>query len=119
MDTVDGFQGREKEAIVISLVRPNPECEIGFLSDTRRMNVALTRARRKLLVVGDMATLAGHDFYRQLLDYIESIGAYHSVWNKITSNCGRTDVPLPGHRVSKLPEVGRRPRRRKNVRVGV
>ena len=82
VDTVDGFQGREKEAIVISLVRSNPECEIGFLSDTRRMNVALTRARRKLLVVGDSATLAGHDFYRQLLDYIESIGAYHSVWEE-------------------------------------
>ena len=82
VDTVDGFQGREKEAVVISLVRSNPEGEIGFLADTRRMNVALTRARRKLLIIGDSATLAGHDFYRQLLDYLESIGAYHSVWEE-------------------------------------
>ncbi len=82
VDTVDGFQGREKEAVVITLVRSNPEGEIGFLADTRRMNVALTRARRKLLIVGDSATLAGHEFYKQLLDYIELIGAYHSVWEE-------------------------------------
>ena len=52
VDTVDGFQGREKEAVVISLVRSNPQNEIGFLADRRRMNVALTRARRKLIVIG-------------------------------------------------------------------
>ncbi len=80
IDTVDGFQGREKEAVVISLVRSNPTGEIGFLSDVRRMNVALTRARRKLIVIGDSATLGGHEFYRSLLDYFEKIGAYHSVW---------------------------------------
>ena len=58
IDSVDGFQGREKEAVVISLVRSNPQGEIGFLQDVRRMNVAMTRARRKLLVVGDSATLS-------------------------------------------------------------
>ena len=68
IDTVDGFQGREKEAVIISLVRSNSTCEIGFLADTRRMNVALTRARRKLIVVGDSATIGAHDFYQRLLD---------------------------------------------------
>ena len=62
IDSVDGFQGREKEAVVISLVRSNADGEIGFLADVRRMNVALTRARRKLLVIGDSATLSGDDF---------------------------------------------------------
>lgn len=82
IDTVDGFQGREKEAVVISCVRSNSDGEIGFLGDTRRMNVALTRARRKLIVVGDSATLGGHDFYAALLLYFESIGAYHTVWEE-------------------------------------
>jgi len=80
VDTVDGFQGREKEAIVISLVRSNGNNEIGFLGDTRRMNVALTRARRKLIVVGDSATIAGHEFYHKLLEYFELHDAYHTVW---------------------------------------
>ena len=80
IDTVDGFQGREKEAVLISLVRSNAACEIGFLGDTRRMNVALTRARRKLIVVGDSATVAAHDFYARLLNYFEQIQAYRSVW---------------------------------------
>jgi len=82
IDTVDGFQGREKEAIVISLVRSNQKNEIGFLADTRRMNVALTRARRKLIVIGDSATLGKHDFYVAMLEYFETIGAYHSVWEE-------------------------------------
>lgn len=82
IDTVDGFQGREKEAVLISCVRSNAKGEIGFLSDTRRMNVALTRARRKLLVVGDSATIGGHSFYAALLEYFESIGAYHTVWEE-------------------------------------
>lgn len=81
IDTVDGFQGREKEAVVISLVRSNTSGEVGFLRDTRRTNVALTRARRKLIVVGDSSTLANHDFYRRLLDHFERAGAYGTVWD--------------------------------------
>lgn len=80
VDSVDGFQGREKEAVIISLVRSNEEGEIGFLADTRRMNVALTRARRKLIVIGDSATMTTHPFYQRLVAYFETIGAYHSVW---------------------------------------
>jgi ATP-dependent RNA/DNA helicase IGHMBP2 len=80
IDTVDGFQGREKEAVIISLVRSNPKGEIGFLGDTRRMNVALTRARRKLIVIGDSATIGGHDFYQRLLSHFEGLGAYGTVW---------------------------------------
>ena len=83
IDTVDGFQGREKEAIVISLVRSNGKNEIGFLADTRRMNVALTRARRKLIVIGDSATIGSNEFYRSFLDYADSIEAYDTVWNEM------------------------------------
>jgi len=79
IDTVDGFQGREKEAVVVSLVRSNPKGEIGFLADIRRMNVALTRARRKLIVVGDSATLGGHPFYAALLEYFEAADSYYTV----------------------------------------
>jgi superfamily I DNA and/or RNA helicase len=84
IDTVDGFQGREKEAVLISCVRSNSAGEIGFLADTRRMNVALTRARRKLILIGDSATLGGHPFYAALLEYFESQGAYHSVWEELS-----------------------------------
>jgi superfamily I DNA and/or RNA helicase len=82
IDSVDGFQGREKEAIVVSLVRSNDDGEIGFLSDVRRMNVALTRARRRLVVIGDGAVLGGHPFYRALLGYFEANSGYHSVWEE-------------------------------------
>jgi len=82
IDTVDGFQGREKEAVVISCVRSNSIGEIGFLGDARRMNVALTRARRKLIVIGDSATLGRHEFYTKLLAYFESIGAYGTIWTE-------------------------------------
>jgi superfamily I DNA and/or RNA helicase len=82
IDSVDGFQGREKEAVVISLVRSNPRGEIGFLGDVRRMNVAMTRARRKLLMVGDSATLSVHPFYRRAIEYFESLGAYRTVWEE-------------------------------------
>jgi ATP-dependent RNA/DNA helicase IGHMBP2 len=80
VDSVDGFQGREKEAVVVSLVRSNPDGEIGFLADIRRMNVALTRARRKLIVIGDSATITSLPFYARLVEYFERAGAYHSVW---------------------------------------
>jgi len=82
IDTVDGFQGREKEAVIVSLVRSNATGEIGFLADTRRMNVALTRARRKLIVIGDSATIGGHPFYAAMLEYFESTGNYHTVWEE-------------------------------------
>lgn len=80
VDTVDGFQGREKEAVVISLVRSNERAEIGFLNDIRRMNVALTRARRKLIVIGDTATLAAHPFFDRLIKHFEQHSSYRSVW---------------------------------------
>lgn len=80
IDTVDGFQGQEKEVVLISLVRSNDKCEIGFLSDTRRMNVAMTRARRKLVIVGDSATIGGDPFYQQMLTYVEQAEGYQSIW---------------------------------------
>lgn len=80
VDTVDGFQGREKEAVIITLTRSNEQGEIGFLADTRRTNVALTRARRKLIVIGDSATLGSHPFYGKLLEYFENAEAYRSVF---------------------------------------
>ncbi len=80
VNTVDGFQGQERDIIYISLVRCNENSEIGFLKDTRRMNVALTRARKKLVVVGDSGTLGGHFFYKDFLDYVDSIDAYKSAW---------------------------------------
>mgnify|MGYP000193243121 CR=1 FL=1 len=69
--TVDGFQGQERDVIFISLVRANDDGQIGFLSDLRRMNVAITRARMKLVILGDASTLTKHKFYRELFEYIK------------------------------------------------
>lgn len=72
VNTVDGFQGQERDIILISLVRSNEQGQIGFLNDLRRMNVAITRARMKLIILGDKATLCRHPFYRKLNEAIES-----------------------------------------------
>ncbi|MFD2556404.1 AAA domain-containing protein [Sphingobacterium tabacisoli] len=80
VSTVDGFQGQEKDIIYISLVRSNTGGNIGFLSDVRRINVALTRAKKKLVVIGDSSTIGQHAFYKGFLDYVESVNGYHSVW---------------------------------------
>jgi ATP-dependent RNA/DNA helicase IGHMBP2 len=82
VDTVDGFQGREKDAVVLSLVRSNDQGDLGFLADIRRMNVALTRARRKLVVIGDGATIARHPFYDCFIRYAQRIGAWRSAWER-------------------------------------
>ena len=66
VNTVDGFQGQERDVILISLVRSNEEGQIGFLNDLRRMNVAITRARMKLIILGNVATLTRHSFYKKL-----------------------------------------------------
>lgn len=73
VNTVDGFQGQERDVIVISLVRSNDEGQIGFLRDLRRMNVAITRARMKVIILGDRHTLTRHPFYRKLWQYIQSL----------------------------------------------
>ena len=70
INTVDGFQGQERDVILISLVRANEDGQIGFLNDLRRMNVAITRARMKLIILGDASTLTKHPFYKKLFDYI-------------------------------------------------
>ena len=73
VNTVDGFQGQERDVIFISLVRANEEGQIGFLNDLRRMNVAITRARMKLVILGEAATLSHHAFYKKLLEYVRTI----------------------------------------------
>ena len=73
VNTVDGFQGQERDVILISLVRANDDGQIGFLSDLRRMNVAITRARMKLIILGDTQTLGRHPFYAKLYQYIERL----------------------------------------------
>ena len=73
VNTVDGFQGQERDVILISLVRANDTGQIGFLRDLRRMNVAMTRARMKLFILGDAPTLTRHPFYKQLFDYIQEV----------------------------------------------
>ncbi len=81
INTVDAFQGQERDIIYISLVRSNNNGDIGFLKDYRRMNVAMTRAKKKLIIVGDSATLSNDKFYADFLEYVEKSGFYHSAWN--------------------------------------
>lgn len=80
VNTVDGFQGQERDIIYISLVRSNDRNEIGFLKDYRRMNVAITRARKKLVIVGDSATIGNDSFYSSFISYAENIDGYKSAW---------------------------------------
>jgi superfamily I DNA and/or RNA helicase len=80
VNTIDGFQGQEKDVVYISLVRSNGKSEIGFLGDTRRMNVAMTRARKQLVIVGDSATIGSHSFYDAFLSYCEQNGLYQTAW---------------------------------------
>lgn len=81
VNTVDSFQGQERDVVYISLTRSNATGTIGFLSDYRRINVAMTRARMKLVVVGDSATLAQTPFYADMIAYAEKAGGYESVWD--------------------------------------
>lgn len=81
VNTIDSFQGQERDVVYISMTRSNNNGEIGFLSDTRRMNVAMTRARKKLVVVGDSATIAQLPFYADFITYAEQHGGYQSVWD--------------------------------------
>jgi superfamily I DNA and/or RNA helicase len=79
-DTIDGFQGQEKDLICISLVRSNNNNEIGFLKDERRLNVAMTRAKKKLVIVGDFSTLSSNDLFVALIKHVEDHGSYRSGW---------------------------------------
>ena len=79
VNTVDGFQGQERDVILISLVRSNDEGQIGFLKDLRRMNVAMTRARMKLIILGNKNTMTKHPFYKKLWEYVEAINNYEYV----------------------------------------
>ncbi len=83
INTIDSFQGQERDMVYISMARSNDKGEIGFLADIRRMNVAMTRARKKLVVVGDSATLAVLPFYRDFITYAEKLNAYSSAWEFI------------------------------------
>ncbi|MEO2068276.1 MAG: IGHMBP2 family helicase [Desulfurobacteriaceae bacterium] len=81
VNSVDGFQGREKEVIIISFVRSNDKGEIGFLKDLRRLNVAITRPRRKLIGVGNAKTLSSHSTYRRFLEYVKENGVFMGAGN--------------------------------------
>ena len=84
IQTIDSFQGQERDVIYISMVRSNTDGEVGFLKDYRRMNVAMTRARKKLIVLGDSATLGANKFYQDFLEYCEKHGSYRSAWEYMT-----------------------------------
>jgi ATP-dependent RNA/DNA helicase IGHMBP2 len=80
ISTIDSFQGQEKETVIVSLVRSNDDGDIGFLKDYRRMNVAITRAKEQLFVIGDSSTIGADPFYNSFLTYIELQGTYRTVW---------------------------------------
>lgn len=80
INTIDGFQGRERDVVYLSLVRSNERQEIGFLSDYRRMNVAITRAKKYLIVIGDSATIGNDAFFAGFLEYVEKNGLYQTAW---------------------------------------
>ncbi|MFN8253663.1 MAG: AAA domain-containing protein [Ferruginibacter sp.] len=80
LSTIDSFQGQEKENIIVSLVRSNEDGDIGFLKDYRRMNVAITRAKERLVVIGDSATIGADKFYSAFLSWVEQHGSYRTVW---------------------------------------
>jgi ATP-dependent RNA/DNA helicase IGHMBP2 len=83
INTVDAFQGQERDVIAISFVRSNDKSEVGFLGDIRRTNVAMTRARKKLIMIGDSATLGSHPFYLDLIEYVQEGGFYKSAFEII------------------------------------
>ncbi|MFD1631707.1 AAA domain-containing protein [Pseudopedobacter beijingensis] len=83
VNTVDSFQGQERDVVYISLTRSNNQGQIGFLSDIRRMNVAITRAKKKLVIIGDSSTLSKNEFYNNFMAYIEKEGSYKSAWEFI------------------------------------
>jgi ATP-dependent RNA/DNA helicase IGHMBP2 len=83
INTVDAFQGQERDVIAISFVRSNNDGEVGFLGDIRRTNVAMTRARKKLIMIGDSATLGSHPFYLELIDYVQQKDFYKSAFEII------------------------------------
>ena len=80
VNTIDSFQGQERDIVYIGMTRSNPDSRIGFLAEIRRMNVAMTRARRKLVVIGDSATLAQTPFYAGFIEFAEHHDAWHSAW---------------------------------------
>ena len=83
VNTIDSFQGQERDIVYISMTRSNPQGIIGFLSDIRRMNVAMTRAKKKLVVIGDSATLSRLPFYSDFIRYAENCNAYQSAWEYV------------------------------------
>jgi ATP-dependent RNA/DNA helicase IGHMBP2 len=80
INTIDSFQGQERDIVYISLTRSNADNKIGFLSEVRRMNVAMTRARKKLVVIGDSATLSQYSFYADFIEYAQKCEGYVSAW---------------------------------------
>jgi superfamily I DNA and/or RNA helicase len=83
VNTIDSFQGQERDIVYISMARSNMSGDIGFLSDIRRMNVAITRAKKKLVIIGDSSTLGNFPFYTDLIKYAEGVGGYKSAWEYI------------------------------------